>query len=45
MLGKNELDEYFFYFDNYKFKASNTIPFGHKTVDGFHSELMILERK
>ena len=38
-------DDYFFFFDNYKLKASNTIPFGHKTVDGFHSELMILERK
>ena len=38
-------DDYFAFFDEYKLRASNTIPFGYKTVDGFHSELMILERK
>ena len=38
-------DDYFAFFDEYKLRASNTIPFGYKTVDGFHSELMILEKR
>ena len=29
---------------NYELVASNVIPFGYKTVDGFHSELMLFKR-
>ena len=37
--------DYLHYFSSYKLLGSNTIPYGYKTVDGFHSELMILKKK
>jgi hypothetical protein len=30
---------------DYDLIATNVIPFGFKTVDGFHSELMLFKRK
>lgn len=30
---------------HYALKATNTVPFGHRTVDGFHSELRVYERR
>lgn len=32
------------YLPNYRLKATNTLPFGYRTVDGFHSELRLYER-
>jgi putative sugar O-methyltransferase len=31
--------------ENYSLIASNVFPFGYKTVDGFHSELLLYKRK
>ncbi|MBH1964886.1 MAG: putative sugar O-methyltransferase [Comamonadaceae bacterium] len=33
------------YLDAYQLLARNTIPFGYRTVDGFHSELRLYERR
>jgi len=30
---------------NYRILATNVIPFGHRTADGFHSELRLYERQ
>ena len=38
-------DDYLEFFDQYKLKASNTVPFGFQTVDGYNSEIMLLEKK
>ncbi len=37
--------EYINYFEKYRFVASNISPFGYRTIDGFNSELLILEKK
>lgn len=37
--------DYLKFFDRYKVRELNTFPFGFKTVDGFNSELMIMEKK
>jgi putative sugar O-methyltransferase len=37
--------DYLSFFDRYKVKELNAFPFGYRTVDGFNSELMLLERK
>ena len=41
ILTKNYLE----YFRSYELVASNVIPFGFSTVDGFNSELLLLKRK
>lgn len=33
------------FLDNYRLLATNTVPFGYRTVDGFHSELRLYERR
>ena len=33
------------FLDAYRLIASNTVPFGYRTVDGFHSELRLYERR
>ena len=38
-------EDYLGFFDKYKVRELNVSPFGYKTVDGFNSELMILEKK
>ena len=38
-------DDYLKFFDQYKLRASNTVPFGFQTVDGYNSEIMLLEKK
>ena len=38
-------DDYLKFFQNYSLVNSNVVPFGYQTLDGFHSELLILERK
>ena len=37
-------EDYLGFFDNYQVRELNVIPFGYKTVDGFNSELMLLEK-
>ena len=37
--------DYLKFFDRYKVRELNAFPFGFKTVDGFNSELMIMEKK
>ena len=37
-------DDYISYFKGYTLLGSNVCPFGYETVDGFHSELMVLEK-
>ena len=37
--------DYLGFFEDYKVRELNVIPFGYKTVDGFNSELMLLEKK
>jgi putative sugar O-methyltransferase len=32
------------FLDRYRLRATNTVPFGYRTVDGFHSELRLYER-
>jgi hypothetical protein len=32
------------YLEGYRLAATNTVPFGYRTVDGFHSELRLYER-
>ena len=36
---------YLEYFSNFELVASNVLPFGFSTVDGFNSELLLLKRK
>jgi putative sugar O-methyltransferase len=36
--------DYDLFLRNYRLLATNVVPFGHKTVDGFHSELRLYER-
>jgi len=38
-------DDYDDFLPNYRLVAANTVPFGYRTVDGFHSELRIYQRK
>ncbi len=38
-------DDYDDFLHNYQLVATNTVPFGYKTADGFHSELRIYRRK
>ena len=38
-------EDYLGFFDKYKVRELNVSPFGYKTVDGFNSELMLLEKK
>lgn len=38
-------DMYDGFLRNYRLVARNTVPFGHRTVDGFHSELRVYERR
>lgn len=38
-------EDYITFFKDFDFVESNLLPFGFKTVDGFHSELMILRKK
>jgi putative sugar O-methyltransferase len=38
-------DDYIAMFPDYEFVGRNVLPFGFKTVDGFHSELLLLKRK
>ena len=37
-------DDYISYFKGYSLAGSNVCPFGYETVDGFHSELLVLEK-
>ena len=37
-------DDYDAFLRNYRLRATNVVPFGHRTVDGFHSELRLYER-
>ena len=37
--------DYLVFFDKYKVRELNVFPFGHRTADGFNSELMIMEKK
>ena len=37
--------DYLGFFDNYELRETNVIPFGYRTVDGFNSELMLMEKK
>ena len=37
--------DYLSFFDRYKVRELNVFPFGYKTVDGFNSELMLMEKK
>ena len=37
-------DDYISYFKGYTLLGSNVCPFGYETVDGFHSELLVLEK-
>ena len=37
--------DYDLFLPNYQLVATNTVPFGYKTVDNFHSELRIYQRK
>ena len=37
-------NDYLRFFSTYTLLKSNVVPFGYKTVDGYHSELMILKR-
>lgn len=36
--------DYLSYFKGYTLMGSNVCPFGYETVDGFHSELLVLEK-
>ena len=36
--------DYISYFKGYTLLGSNVCPFGYETVDGFHSELLVLEK-
>jgi putative sugar O-methyltransferase len=38
-------DMYDDFLGNYRLIAANTVPFGHRTVDSFHSELRLYERR
>ena len=38
-------EDYLSFFDQYKVRELNVFPFGYKTVDGFNSELMLMEKK
>lgn len=38
-------DDYLNMLPNYTLVEKNVVPFGYKTVDGFHSELVLLKRK
>ncbi|GGI54427.1 putative sugar O-methyltransferase [Oxalicibacterium solurbis] len=38
-------DDYDQFLANYRLLATNVFPFGYKTMDGFHSELRLYERK
>ena len=37
-------NDYISYFKGYTLLGSNVCPFGYETVDGFHSELLVLEK-
>lgn len=37
-------DDYISYFKGYTLLGSNVCPFGYETVDGYHSELLVLEK-
>jgi len=37
--------DYDMFLKNYRILATNVIPFGHRTADGFHSELRLYERQ
>ena len=37
--------DYLRFFDQYRVRELNVFPFGYKTVDGFNSELMLMEKK
>jgi len=37
-------NDYISYFNGYTLLGSNVCPFGYETVDGFHSELLVLEK-
>lgn len=37
--------DYDLFLPNYQLVATNTVPFGYKTVDNFHSELRLYQRK
>ncbi len=37
-------DDYISYFKGYTLLGSNVCPFGYETIDGFHSELLVLEK-
>jgi len=37
--------DYDLFLPNYQLVATNTVPFGYKTVDNFHSELRVYQRK
>jgi hypothetical protein len=37
-------DDYAVMLPHYRLVARNVHPFGHRTVDGFHSELMLFRR-
>jgi hypothetical protein len=36
--------DYDLYLNNYNIIATNVIPFGYRTIDGFHSELRLYKR-
>jgi len=37
--------DYDLYLKNYEIISTNVVPFGHRTVDGYHSELRLYKRK
>ena len=37
-------NDYISYFKGYSLAGSNVCPFGYETVDGFHSELLVLKK-
>jgi hypothetical protein len=38
-------DDYLSMLPEYELVDRNVLPFGYKTVDGFHSELLLLKKK